>query len=135
MTSDEQAPSKVVPVLVATLVCDVAVVDPSSGKKTLVGIFNRISVGHFPTERPMSMYFKVTDAEGYYKFDIRYVQVGTGKILAGAQGDLQAKSRLDSYDMCIQFPPLPVPEAGRYDFQVWMNSMFLGSTFMDAVQR
>lgn len=135
MTQQKQPLSQVVPVLVAVLICDVAVADPGTGKKNLIGIFNRINVGKFPTNRPMSVYLKLTDAEGYYEFDIRFVELKTGTILAGAQGTLTAKDRLASSDLCIQFPPLPVPGEGRYEFQVWANSMFLGSTFLDAVQR
>lgn len=135
MAQQKQPLSNVVPVLVAVLVCDIAVPDPSTGKKNLIGIFNRINVGKFSTNRPMSVYLKLTDAEGYYEFDIRFIQVKTGTILAGAQGKLTAKDRLASTDLCIQFPPLPIPEEGRYEFQVWANSMFLGSTFLDATQR
>lgn len=132
----EQRPlSAVVPALVAALVCDVAVADPSTGKKTLVGIFDRVNVGKFPTTRPMSLYMKVTDAEGYYETEARYVQVSSGKVLAEAKGEMHSNNRLTSLDLHIQFPPLPIPEAGRYEFQVWANSMFLGATFIDAVPR
>ena len=135
MALDDQPLSQVVPVLVAALVCDVAAADPSTGKKNLIGIFDRINVTKFPTRRPVSIYFKVADAEGRYEIQVRYVQVKTGKILAQAEGGLQANDRLASTDLYIQFPPLPIPEEGRYDFQVWANSMFLGSTFIDAVPR
>jgi len=124
-----------VPVLVAALICDVAVADPSTGKKNLIGIFDRVNVGRFPTQRPFSLYVKVTDAEGYYRTQVRYVQVSTGRVLAEAQGELNATDRLASTDVYIQFPPLPIPEEGRYEFQIWANSVFLGATFIDAVPR
>jgi len=135
MTREERTLSNVVPVLVAALVCDVAVVDPSTGKKNLIGIFDRVYVGKFPTKRPMSLYMKVTDAEGYYKTEVRYVQVSSGKVLAQAEGEMHSNNRLTSLDLNIEFPPLPIPEKGRYEFQVWANSMFLGATFIDAVPR
>jgi hypothetical protein len=122
-------------VLVAALACDVAVPDPSTGKKNLIGIFDRVNVGKFPTTRPMSLYMKVTDADGDYKLEVRYVQVGSGKVLAQAEGELHSKNKLASIDLIIQFPPLPIPEEGRYEFQVWANSMFLGATFIDALPR
>ena len=135
MTQQERSLSAIVPVLVAALVCDVAVADPSTGKKNLVGIFDRIHVGKFPTQRPMSLYMKVTDAEGYYETEVRYVQVGSGQVLAQAKGELHSPDRLASADLYIQFPPLPIPEKGRYEFQIWANSMFLGATFIDAMPR
>jgi hypothetical protein len=83
----------------------------------------------------MSLYIKLTDAEGYYKLEVRYVQVSSGNILAQADGELRSSNRLASVDLYIQFPPLPIPEPGRYEFQIWANSAFLGATFIDAVQR
>lgn len=127
--------SAVVPVLVAALVCDAAVTDPSTSKKTLVGIFDKVNVGQFPTQRPMSLYLKVTDAEGYYDIEVRYVQVGSGKVLAEAKGKMHSNNRLMSLDLNIAFPPLPIPDKGRYEFQIWANSMFLGATFIDAMPR
>lgn len=127
--------SAVVPVLVAALVCDAAVEDPSTGKKNLIGIFDRVHVGKFPTQRRMSLYMKVTDAEGYYKLEVRYVQISSGQVLAQAEGELRSDDRLRSLDLYIPFPPLPIPKEGRYEFQVWANSMFLGATFIDAIPR
>jgi len=135
MTQKQSSLSNVVPVLVAALVCDVAVPDPSTGKKNLIGIFDRVNVGKFPTERQMSLYMKVTDAEGDYDTEVRYLQVSSGKVLAKAEGKLHSENRLASIELIIKFPPLPIPEEGRYEFQVWANSMFLGATFIDALPR
>lgn len=135
MTQKQHPLSNVVPVLVAALVCDVAVPDPSTSKKNLIGIFDKVYVGEFPTQRPMSLYMKVTDAEGDYDTEARYVQVSSGKVLVTAEGKLHSNNRLASIDLIIQFPPLPIPEEGRYEFQIWANSMFLGATFIDALPR
>jgi len=126
--------SNVVPVLVAAIVCDVAVKDPSTGKVSLIGIFDRISVLNFPTKRPLSLYVKLTDAEGNYDFNVKYVQVESMKNLAGAGGSFVFKDRLASSDLFISFPPLPIPEEGRYEFQIWANSVFLGRAFIDAIK-
>jgi hypothetical protein len=126
--------SQVVPLLVAALVCDVAVADPSTGKKNLIGIFDRL-IGQFPTQRSVSLYIKLTDAEGLYKFQVRYVEASSGMELGRGEGEFRATDRRASLDLHMTFPPLPLPAEGRYEFQVWANSMFLGSTFIDAVQR
>ena len=135
MAQESRPLSQVVPVLIAALVCDVAVADPGTGKKNLIGIFDRVNVGRFPTQRPISLYMKLTDAEGFYKVEVRYVQVGSGTILAGAEAEFESTDRLASLDVHMSFPPLPIPEEGRYEFQVWANSMFLGATSIDAVPR
>jgi hypothetical protein len=133
--SEDQPLSEVVPLLVAALVCDVAVADPSTGKKNLIGIFDQVHVSRFPTQRSMSLYMKIADAEGHYKFDVRYVQTDTDKILTKAEGKMAITDRLSSLDQYIPFPSIPIPAPGRYEFQIWANSMFLGSTFIGASQR
>ena len=133
--TEDLTPSRVVPLLVAALVCDSAVVDPTTGKKSLIGVFDTIHIGKFPTQRPISLYFKVADAEGYYKLEVRYIRVGTGEILAQAEGEMMATDRLTSTDLHHPFPPLPIPAEDRYEFQIWANSMYLGSTSVRAVQR
>lgn len=135
MKQEQRTLSNVVPVLVAALVCDVAVADPSTRKKNLIGIFDRIHIGKFPTQRPISLYVKITDADGYYQTEIKYVQVSSGKLMAEARGELQANNKLASPEILIHFPPLPIPEEGRYEFQIWANNMFLGTTFIDAIPR
>ena len=127
--------SQVVPVLIAALICDVAVPDPSTQKQNLIGIFDRINVGGFPARRPFSLYVKLADAEGHYDVSFRFVRSDTGEQLAEATGNLDATDRLASTDLSINFPPLSIPDAGRYEFQVWANDMFLGSTFINAVLR
>ena len=127
--------SNVVPLLVAALVCDAAVEDPSTGKKSLIGIFDLVHVEEFPTRRPISLYFKVADAEGFYEFEVRYVHADTGNVLFQLNGELTAGDRLEASELHVAFPPLPMPAAGRYEFQVWANSMFLGSVSIRAVQQ
>jgi hypothetical protein len=133
MTQENKIPSKVIPVLVAVIICDIAVADPSTGKSNLIGIFDRINVGKFPTQRPMSLFVKLTDADGYYQTQMKYVQVNTGKMIAEAKGEFHSNDKLASSNISINFPPLPIPEEGRYEFQIWANNMFLGSAFLDAI--
>jgi hypothetical protein len=133
--SQEKTPSKITPFLVAALVCDVAVEDPTTRKKNLIGIFDRVNVSRFPTSRPMSLYLKITDAEGYYPIEIEYAFVNTGEVLGKAVGEVDIKDRTASADLVIPFPPLPIRQAGRYEFRVKASGMFLGNTFLDAVER
>lgn len=125
--------SQVVPVLVAGLVCDVAVTEPHSKKKSLIGIFDRLSASSFPTKRAVSLYLKIADAEGRYELEVRFVHLNTGTVVAKAEGKLEQSDRLASAELLIPFLPLEFGEAGRYEFQVWANSAFLGSTTIDAV--
>ena len=138
MTNDEQTLSKVVPFLLAILVCDSGIIDRNSGKKTLVGIFDRVIAKEFPTSRWLSVYFKLSDAQGNYRFKVQYAQVKTGKILVEARTEKPQtiESRLDIFDSLISFPrALPIPEAGQYEFRLSANDMFLGRIAINAAQR
>lgn len=135
MTDQEQGPSKVVPYLVAALVCDAAATDPTTRKKSLIGIFDRLWVDRFPAQRPLSVYIRLTDAEGEYKIEVRFVQVSSGQALASAVGQARIDNRLNSLDMVMDSPPLPIPDEGRYEFQIYANEAYLGGTFIDVRHR
>jgi hypothetical protein len=133
--ADEKTPSKVPPYLVAALICDVAVMDPSTRKQNLIGIFDQVHVLKFPAQRAMSVYMKVTDAVGYYPLRIDFVRGDSDELMARAEREINAKDRTKSLDLHINFPPLPIPSSGRYEFRIHANQMYLGSAFLDAVER
>ncbi len=136
MTSEEQNLSKVVPFLLAILVCDAGTVEPGSGKKTLVGIFDRVLTDNIPTNRQCALYFKITDAQGKYIFKIEYAQVSTGAKLAGATSKvLSIEDRLKATDFILDFPPLLIPDAGQYEFRLYANDMYLGRAVITAEKR
>jgi hypothetical protein len=125
--------SSVVPVLVAALVCDVAVKEPATGKSCLIGIFDRVHTMRFPSARPMTLYLKLTDAEGAYQLVVRYVHLDTGAVIAEAHTEVVATNRLESVDGHVDFGQLALPRPGRYEFQVLANDVYIGSAFIDAV--
>jgi hypothetical protein len=135
LVEEGTVPGSPIPFLVAALVCDAAVEDPATGKKNLIGIFDKINVRKFPSKRPVSLYLKITDAEGDYDTEVRYIQMSTGKALARATGKMHSVDRQASVDLLIAFPPLLIPGEGRYEFQFWANSIFVGTTSIDAVQQ
>ncbi len=125
--------STIPPLLVAAVICDVGVVDPSSGKKNLIGIFTRLNAESFPMQRPMSLYVKVSDAEGYYPLKVEFVYLNSGEVLGTAKGEIEVLQRTEYADFLLNFPPLTFPKPGRYEFRVTASNMFVGSTFLDAV--
>ena len=127
--------SKVVPILNGPVVCDVAARDPGSGKWNLIGLFNNVNAKTFPTARPMTVYLRLSDAQGRYEIEVRFVRADSGEEMGSARGEMQVSSRLDSPDIAVPFPPLPMPEPGTYEFQVWCNGVFLGSTSIKARKR
>lgn len=131
MTDNGEERSQIIPLLVAAVICDTAVEDPNSRKKTLVGIFDRVWVQNFPTRRQLSLYLKVADALGNYDVQVKFIQVSTGEMMNEVSGKMEASDRLASGDFFIPFD-LEIPSEGRYEFQIWFNRMYLGQTFLDA---
>lgn len=135
MADSEPVLSKVVPVLVAALVCDTGVVDPSTGKKSLIGVFDRIWVGRFPTTRPLLLYIKIADAEGKYRVLVRIVHADENRKVGEGGGEVDVPNRLLAYDYLMPFPPVPFEKPGRYEFQIFMNDVYLGRSVLDVQNR
>ena len=133
MTQNNPGPlSPILPVMSAALVCDTHAVDPSTGKKSLIGIFDQVNAAAFPVSRPVTAYYKLADAEGRYEFEIRFSHVGDGDMLAQATGEFTSADRLRALELVVPFPELPFPAPGRYEFQLWANGMYVGATTIDA---
>ena len=124
------------PVPVAFLICDQISVDQSSQKKTIVGIFDRIWVGQFPTNyRPAWLYARVIDCEGEYAVKIEYVQVSTQTVLGEGEGTATSNNRHGYTDLVLQWPVMPLPDPGEYEFRLWMNNKFISSARVTARPR
>lgn len=135
MAEEEQELSQIIPVLVAALVCDVGIVDPNSGKKNLIGIFDRVHAAKFPTAREMSLYFKISDAEGQYQFQIRLVHVESEQSTEVAQGHGTIRDRTLSSDFLVRLGQIVLVEEGRYELQIRCNGSYLGGATLDAIRR
>lgn len=119
--------SKVPPFFLAVLVCDEAMRDRRTGKTSLIGIFDRITVATFPTSRPMSLYMRLIDAEGYYQMRIEFVHADKDVLLTRVEGTINSPDRSVALEAIYQTPPLPIPEPGRYEFRIHANNMYLGN--------
>ena len=124
------------PSIKALLVCDAVAQEAGSGKKSLLGIFDKIVAGSFPHAHPqITVYFCIVDAEGSYDFRLELVQVNTDKIIAKAEvGPLEVKDRFDVTDGSIALRGLAFPAAGKYEFRLYANRTFLESKELTLMQ-
>ena len=128
-------PSKIPPLLQAALVCDVAVTDPMTGKPSLIGIFDAIRVVQFPTLRAMSVFFRLTDAEGYYPIRVDFIHADTDTFVARLETEMEFADRTVSLGVHWAFPALPIEQPGRYEFRIYASDMYLGCAGIEAKQR
>lgn len=125
---DRNAGAGVAPYPLAILICDQAINEENTNKKTLVGIFDRIYCPKFPwTYYPLTIYIRLIDAEGTYEFRVDYVQIKTDKVLAqGKFSGIKIDNRLSIIEVLLNPPPIAIPEAGQYEFRIWANNRYIG---------
>src|SRR5262245_37048015 len=98
------------------LLCDVAITEAGSNKKTLVGVFDKIMAKRVPTAHgPFWVYAKLADLRGNHDIRIDIVHLASEKTLA--QLGAEVKSPLDSnetFDFAFPLPAVGFPEEGAY---------------------
>ena len=131
----EEEMSVLSPVPVAFLICDQVSEDRTTGKKTVVGVFDAVWVMEFPgTHSPAALYIRLIDCEGNYDCKIEFVRVSTQEVVMEIEGSLESLDRNVYVEMTTPLPPLPLPAAGQYEFRLWMNNMFVGNARFTARQ-
>jgi hypothetical protein len=120
-----------VPSVLAILTCDQVIVDAASQKKTLVGVFDAVWAARFPAIQGFGFYARLTDLEGKYKFVIRVIQLDGEKPIGVLEShEISSTDRLGIIEMALNFPPVPFPSPGHYEFQLFANGDFIGRTLL-----
>lgn len=123
------------PVPVAFLVCDQILVDESTKKTTIVGIFDRVWAAQFPTAISPHLFLRVIDCEGDYPVKLEYVQVSNQTILGEGEGRIVSTDRQRYTDLVLHWPVMPFPEPGEYEIRAWINKRFISSVRITAQPR
>ncbi len=127
--------TNVPPIPMAFLICDQVITDETTKKKTVVGIFDRIWVGKFPTiHHPIAVYVRFFDAEGTFEVKVQYVRVTDENVLAEAKMTMNVPQRKAVGEFSIAFPPIPIPEPGEYEFRLWLNNRYVQKVGFAALQ-
>jgi hypothetical protein len=108
------------PVCKAILLCDTILADPFTGKASVVGIFDRFFVQSFPgMTAPFFAYVQVTSGIGRCEITVEVRNVELDQNIAVAKvAEMNFKDRAAKAFLVITVPPLPLPQAGEYDFIV-----------------
>lgn len=124
-------PNEPIPNVVAMLVCDQVIVEQGSGKKSLIGVFEQIKAFSFPTQTKLAIYAKLADASGHYTFLIRLVNLKDETKVA----ELKAEANISegaTGEFAINIAGIVLPEAGKYEFQLYANDVYLHRVTMTA---
>jgi hypothetical protein len=129
------APLPVRPALAALLLCETVIIEANTGTNTLVRVSDRIAIAAFPTERPLSVYVKITDAEGAYTLRLVYREGATQRVIDSLElGTIHAVDRLRYYDAVLPII-LSISGVGTYFLGLTANGEYLGETRLEILAR
>jgi hypothetical protein len=133
------------PVLQALVLAD-RVYQDVSGKKIIAGTFNRILFG-IPSVREVDLpdgtkqrrvmggvhsgspyaYVSLTDVCQGTKLKLQFVNLSKNAVLFGTAFEVSPASRLETVELVLALPPLPISEPGIYSLEVLWENEILGS--------
>lgn len=124
------------PVVKSFLVADSVIQDRSTGKWSVVGIFDRIFAPQFPCVHPVvAIYVKLSDALGRYKVRVEFREASEDRVVSTFEGiDIEVRDRLQGAEFGITTHGLPLQKPGRYLFQLYLNDEYAASVPLSAVK-
>src|SRR5262249_51462928 len=128
--------SESLPFVLAMLLCDVAIMEAGSNKKTLVGIFDKIVTRIIPTvHRPFFLYAKLADLRGKHTIRIDLVHLATEKKILSLDAESSSPpDSMENFEFTIPFPSIELPLEGPYEFQMFADGVFIGRAVMILVK-
>ncbi len=116
------------PILKAMLLCDLTIVEEATHKRTLIGLFDRISSAQFPTvHSAMSVYVQFREIEGTFDFLLELYDLQQEKSLnrAPIQGcTIQDRSR--DNELVFNLMSVKFEHEGEYEFRIYVNDVIFG---------
>jgi hypothetical protein len=140
------------PVLQALIVADRVYRDAGSGKHIIAGTFNRVLIVRNPSPPKEQQqgeatklygglnsgspyaFISLTDVRGDTKLTLRYVDLQDNNALFQGEASVNAKSPLDTVEIVLPLPMLPMPHPGVYALELLCNEEPIGSLRIMAVE-
>ena len=110
------------------LLCDLTIVEEKTHKRSLVGLFDRISAAKFPTTHPsMSVYVQFRDIEGVFDFELELFDLEQNKSLNKAViKQHPIKNRFADTELVFNLMSVRFEHAGEYEFRIYANDCVFG---------
>jgi hypothetical protein len=114
--------------LLNMLICDGAHREPGSGKWTLLGLFNSINAGGFPTTHPqMVVYLAIKGAEGKIPLRVQIVPSDRKEEpLIKIEAELTVNDPRAVADLVVPLRGTTFTKPGEYSLQVFANNELIG---------
>jgi hypothetical protein len=118
------------PVVQAIVLCDCVYADGRTGKKVIAGTFNTLWGHEFPTvfARSTFVYLCLTEVHEEATLQLHYVDLSNNEVLLGLDGlHITAGSPLESVELAVEIPPMPMPHPGPFALEVHSAGAIVGS--------
>lgn len=113
----------------AMLICDYVITERGTNKKSLIGVFENIGASTFPcTHFAMSVYIKLTDAQGDYRFHLELVDLQSDVTIGKSEmpEEVRVPSPLDAHELVFNLRGVRFMHAGKYEFRIFANGKIFG---------
>jgi hypothetical protein len=124
------------PILKAMLVCDQTLVEEGTNKRSLIGIFDRITANAVPTVHPsMSVYVQFREIEGTFRFTLELYDISADKVLHKASiNDFKVQDRSRDCELVFNLLSVRFEHAGEYEFRIFIDDMIFGQKSFKVVK-
>ena len=114
------------PILVAIILCDMVIVDEATQKRSLIGMFNNITVNALPVNYPkMVLFFSFTNWKGKKKITLR-IKDPNGNTVTQADIEHSHANPVGVLEFNFNIDSLPLCHPGVYDIDILVNGDPMG---------
>lgn len=113
----------------AMLICDYVITERGTNKKSLIGVFENIGAATFPcTHFALSVYIKLTDAQGDYRFRLELVDLQSDVMIGKSEmpEEVHVPSPLDAHELVFNLRGVRFMHSGKYEFRIFANDKIFG---------
>ena len=123
-----------IPSVIAMLLCDQVIAEQTTNKKSLIGVFDNFYSLVFPAILPrIAVYVKMADAGGDYLFKLRVVKLKDETLIAEIGIQARVADRSQYSELALNMGNVAFPEAGKYEFQLYMGDVYLHRVTMQVI--
>lgn len=116
------------PILKAMILCDQTIVEQGTGKRTLIGIFDRIKATQFPSTHPaMSVYVQFREIEGVFTFTLELFDLNQGRSLHRAViENFRVEDKSRDCELVFNLLSVRFENEGDFEFRIYVNDCIFG---------
>ena len=117
--------------------CDTVIEDKRTGKKSLVGLFNNITVAKAPCTHPrLNVFISLTEGNGDYVGRLRCIKEGDEQEIFAMEGQVRFSNPRQILEYNFEIIGMAFPDFGNYRFEFLCNNeLVIARKFMVSEQR